>query len=291
MRVLSFCLAACATLCGGFGVPHVNTVEARRIALAAPRAHAVRLVDDASQALEEEGEAAMAAVAAVLAENRAAAEAIASAQAEPAEAEMPQKSRLPAVDVDLCLALSDADQHEIEAEANEVFEVIDRNSDGLISKDELCQHLKSSEYSAEEIDLMFDSLDVNADGYVSRQEMQQAFKRFESASLRLALGLVAGPSRQRRRAESASNGRLQMASEIFELIDVNGDSEISMKELRSHLAGRGYSQDTVDTIFSLIDLNSDGVISREELCRCFEQYEYSALRLALGIRTSSVADE
>ena len=94
MRVLSFCLAACATLCGGFGVPHVNTVEARRIALAAPRAHAVRLVDDASQALEEEGEAAMAAVAAVLAENRAAAEAIASAQAEPAEAEMRQKSRL-----------------------------------------------------------------------------------------------------------------------------------------------------------------------------------------------------
>jgi len=41
---------------------------------------------------------------------------------------------------------------------------------------------------------------------------------------------------------------------------------------------------TIAQIFEILDVNIDGLISREEMRRGFLSYEYSALRLALGIK-------
>ena len=57
----------------------------------------------------------------------------------------------------------------------------------------------------------------------------------------------------------------------------------SFRELGAHLKKRAYSQLTVDAIFAALDINSDGGIDRSELRGCFARYEYSALRLALGL--------
>ena len=75
--------------------------------------------------------------------------------------------------------------------------------------------------------------------------------------------------------------RVRISDELFALLDVDGDGEVSMGELSGHLQRLGYSPATIESIFKLLDVNSDGSISRDELRRCFLQYRYPALRLAL----------
>lgn len=289
LRRLTSVVSVGATLCAGFVV--VQPPSPAGIAAASELARASHSLIVAQVSLQDEGDDAIAAVAAVLASkttssSKSASDSEAAAVADEEETEAP--ARKLAVDVDLALSLSAADRKEVEAEANEVFDAIDQNGDGYITRDELAQHLTGTGYSMRAIDGMFGSIDSNADGKISRAEMQAAYKRYESSSLRLALGLAAGVAARDDAADArhtrTMNGRIQTADELFSLIDTNGDGEISLAELRAHLGGRGYASATVDTIFSLLDVApKDGIISRDELRRCFETYEYSALRLALMV--------
>ena len=44
-----------------------------------------------------------------------------------------------------------------------------------------------------------------------------------------------------------------------------------------------YSLRTIDGIMNVLDVNDDGKIDRAEMRAAFQRYEYTALRLALGI--------
>ena len=87
-------------------------------------------------------------------------------------------------------------------------------------------------------------------------------------------------------AESAS--RLANADELFDLIDSDCSGEVDKREFTTHLSKAGYSMVTIAQIFHILDVNLDGLISRDEMRRSFMSYEYSALRLALGIKPSGV---
>ena len=75
-----------------------------------------------------------------------------------------------------------------------------------------------------------------------------------------------------------------MAGELFDLIDNDCSGEVDKREFTTHLSKAGYSMVTIAQIFEILDVNIDGLISREEMRRGFLSYEYSALRLALGIK-------
>ena len=72
-----------------------------------------------------------------------------------------------------------------------------------------------------------------------------------------------------------------LADAVFDIIDLDGDNEITVLELRKHLDGTGYSASSVDDIFRALDLNCNGAISREEMRAGFSRYSYKALALAL----------
>lgn len=196
------------------------------------------------------------------------------------------------VDVDLSLSLNEADAREIEAEADAIFRVIDSDGDGAITMSELREHLSGSGVSLASLTRMFQSLDANRDGVLTLRELCDGFKRFESSTLRLALGLaieeelsdLVDPSRGPIKLQRAD--RQLLCDELFDRIDTNADGVISQDELRSHLVKtRGYSVATVDGIFRALDVAPrDGSLSREELRRSFGGYELMALRLALGLK-------
>ena len=164
-----------------------------------------------------------------------------------------------------------------------LLEASDLDPNGAISRAELGAHLAGQGHSAEDIDRMFASLDSNSDGAISRQELRDGFSRFESSSLRLALGLASGSPRSRP-AKRLDPERAALSDELFDAVDVNGDGVLDAGELQDHLKDTGYSQRTIRGIFDALDINDDGQISRDELRQCFSQYEFSALRLALGFR-------
>jgi len=76
---------------------------------------------------------------------------------------------------------------EIHADADALFNAIDVDGNGSISKDELREHLKRvSEYSFKAISNMFKLLDVNKDGAVEKEELRDAFVKY--SALRQAIG-------------------------------------------------------------------------------------------------------
>ena len=109
---------------------------------------------------------------------------------------------------------------------------------------------------------------------------------YEFTSLRLAFGLAGARLREEGSHNEAEGDetRFSNADALFETIDTDGSGEIDKSEFSAHLSKSGFSRVTIAHIFDVLDVNSDGAISREELRRSFVQYEYAALRLALGIK-------
>ena len=64
---------------------------------------------------------------------------------------------------------------DLEADANEVYNVIDIDGDGEITRDELSAHLLSCGYTPAAVDAVFGALDTNADAAISRVEFATAF--------------------------------------------------------------------------------------------------------------------
>ena len=159
----------------------------------------------------------------------------------------------------------------IHAEADAFFDAIDTDSNGSIDVEELRSHLASNGYSSSSVDAIFPLLDTDASGEVDRDELREAFVKFDTPSMRLALGL--GTSE---------------ADAAFDRIDANGDGEIEQSEVASYLTAKGYPnpEETASAIFRSLDVNGDGAISRQELREGY--VKYSSLREALGLGTANM---
>jgi Ca2+-binding EF-hand superfamily protein len=205
------------------------------------------------------------------------------------------ESGMDTVSVDLALT-QNADKADISDEADFMFRSVDVNGDGEISQQELQEYLGSAGYSVAQATRIFEALDVNSDESISQEELREGFARYEFSALRLAFGL-AGARRHLegdsatadpRVSDAESASRLANADELFDLIDSDCSGEVDKREFTTHLSKAGYSMVTIAQIFHILDVNLDGLISRDEMRRSFMSYEYSALRLALGIKPSGV---
>ena len=64
---------------------------------------------------------------------------------------------------------------------------VDANGDGELSARELQSHLQGTGYSPRTVSAIFDSLDLNQDGTISRDELRQSFAKYDFSALRYAL--------------------------------------------------------------------------------------------------------
>jgi Ca2+-binding EF-hand superfamily protein len=76
--------------------------------------------------------------------------------------------------VDLLPAMSDA----VAATADAMFEAIDENGDGEISRAEYRQLIEAWNGRSTDTDEIFDLLDLNGDGYISHEEFRQLWSQF-----------------------------------------------------------------------------------------------------------------
>ena len=180
--------------------------------------------------------------------------------------------------------LSEEQIDNVHSVADALFNVIDRNGDEAINKEELGCHLLLARYSEAQIEGLFDLLDVNNDGSVSRVELREAFVRYPPLRSAPAMGSLSKSARSAVHAE---------ADATFTSLDIDGDGRLSLAELMTHFAGVDgptYSAEAVEKIFRDLDKNGDGEISASEFRGGFVRYR--AYRLAFGPRnTAAAADE
>lgn len=167
-----------------------------------------------------------------------------------------------------------ANIHEV---ADMLFNVVDRNGDEVISKEELGAHLLLAQYTEEAIEALFKLMDVNSDGEVSRAELRDAYVKHPSLRGAPAMGSL---------AKSKRAAVFDEADETFTMLDLDGNERLSLEELQQHFAGREgptYSAEAVAKIFKTLGGGGDG--SAEEVTRSEFRgayVRYRAMRLAIG---------
>jgi Ca2+-binding EF-hand superfamily protein len=129
------------------------------------------------------------------------------------------------------------------ADVKSAFKKLDRNNDGLISK----QEMAAAGLNEQEVNAIFTLGDSNNDGEIDLQE-------FITVMCPSASAVVFKVSKQFNGKEDAANS--------FKKIDINGDGLISKDEMRSCYLKLNPIE--VDSIFALGDSNNDGEIDLEE---------------------------
>lgn len=151
--------------------------------------------------------------------------------------------------------------------ADEWFDIVDLNGDGIISFAELRQHLEAQKFDESKIYHIFGLLDLNGDGDISKSEIRECFVKYDNPVLREALGLGASE-----------------ADALFDAIDTNGDGAISRLELSKFLQiSDGSVQNShVAHVFRMFDADGNGMISREEIRAAYAAD--TEFRRVLGLR-------
>ena len=166
------------------------------------------------------------------------------------------------------------DDASISRDADLVFAVLDKNGDGVVSREELCDHLFRAGYQDDVIDKWFDKSSLEKGGFVSQDEMRTAFLSYPAMRTAPALGM-------NNEGDIPEAIRMDATNFIF-AVDSSRDGEIASPELESHMSKLGFSTEAIAHVFAQLDLDANGVLTRDEIAEVF--LKYSALRLALRTR-------
>ncbi|VFQ72260.1 unnamed protein product [Cuscuta campestris] len=132
----------------------------------------------------------------------------------------------------------------------QAFNLIDRNRDGKIQREELAALFGLLGAEELEIDCVMSEVDRNGDGCISLEEFAALRPAFEAPS------------------------RGSEVRDTFELFDADGDGRISAEELYRVLGRIGDGRCTIEEcrrMISGVDKNEDGFVCFEDFSRMMEQ--------------------
>jgi len=158
----------------------------------------------------------------------------------------------------------------LEKDALAVFNILDEDSDGAITRSELSARLLSWNYGADRIELVFGKIDTDNDGKITQDEWQAAYVKHPT--LRTAPGL-GGSLKAKLHAD---------ADAIFARLDVDGDGTVTEAELREHLCETcNYDESLASSMLKALDFDSSGGIDAAEFREGF--IKHPAMRTAPGL--------
>ena len=137
-------------------------------------------------------------------------------------------------------------QYKNMSDVKAAFKKIDRDNDGLLSKQEMMQS-SGNMFDKEEVDAIFALGDINGDGELDMGEFISIM--FPSA-VEVAMQV------------SATFKTMDDIKQGFKLMDKDGDGQITKQEMAS--SGHRFNNAQVDAVFALGDVNDDGVLDLDE---------------------------
>lgn len=153
-----------------------------------------------------------------------------------------------------------------------MFQLLDLDGDGRISKAELLAFYRSREQEREAAKAtrsFFKLGDTNQDGYLDVQEFLALFT--SSSEEQEPLSQIDAECKQLLDTYEDSRDD-QLLERCFRLLDLNGDGVVSKAELKKSYLCRGTGrEEAVRILMQLGDANQDGVLSLEEFVKLIKQ--------------------
>jgi len=144
-----------------------------------------------------------------------------------------------------------------------LFNQIDLNGDGSVSKTELEQAVGGAGGTTQAADALYSVLDPNNSGGFGEQQLAQVLPG-SGFSDQMQAQLIGYQAQGWPGASSTAPGG-QLAHSLFAQIDTNGDGSISKTELEQAVTKAGGSKDAADALYAKLDPNGTGSVSEQQL--------------------------
>jgi Ca2+-binding EF-hand superfamily protein len=146
-----------------------------------------------------------------------------------------------------------------------LFNQIDLNGDGSVSKTELEQAVGGAGGTTQAADALYSVLDPNNSGGFGEQQLAQALPG-SGFSDQVQAQLIGYQAQGWPGASSTAPGG-QLAQNLFSQIDTNGDGSISKSELEQAVTKAGGSKDAADALYAKLDPNGTGSVSEQQFAQ------------------------
>src|ERR1700722_15482802 len=150
-----------------------------------------------------------------------------------------------------------------------LFNQIDTNGDGSVSKTELEQAVTKAGGGTQAADALYSVLDPDNTGGFSEQQLVQVLPGpgFSDQMQAQMIGYQA----QGWPGASSAQGGGQLAQNLFSQIDTNGDGSISQSELEQAVTAAGGTKAGADALFAKLDPNGTGSVSEQQFAQGLSQ--------------------
>jgi Ca2+-binding EF-hand superfamily protein len=146
-----------------------------------------------------------------------------------------------------------------------LFNQIDTNGDGSVSKTELEQAVTNAGGGTQAADALYSVLDPNNTGGFSEQQLAQVLPG-PGFSDQMQAQMIGYQAQGWPGASSAQPGG-QLAQNLFSQIDTNGDGSISQSELEQAVTAAGGSKAGADALYAKLDPNGTGSVSEQQFAQ------------------------
>lgn len=150
-----------------------------------------------------------------------------------------------------------------------LFNQIDTNGDGSISKTELEQAVTADGGTTQAADALYAQLDPNNTGSVSEQQFAQAFPG-PSFSGQTQAQLIGYQAQGWPGSATAGPGG-GLAQSLFSQIDTNGTGSITQTELEQAVTAAGGTTQAADALYAQLDPNNTGSVSEQQFAQGLSQ--------------------
>ncbi|HEY6258713.1 MAG TPA: EF-hand domain-containing protein [Xanthobacteraceae bacterium] len=169
-----------------------------------------------------------------------------------------------------------------------LFNQIDRNGDGSVSKSELEQAVNQAGGGTKAADALYSLLDPGNSGGFSEQQFAQVLPG-SGLSDQTQAQLI-GYQAQGWPGASSPPPDGQLAQSLFAQIDSNHDGSISKAELEQAVTQAGGSQQAADALYAKLDPNGTGSVSEQQLQSLFQSAPHRHHDHGGGLGGNSAAD-